>query len=71
MGAPGAITVAERVLGAFGGDPRCLNDAGSIAAFEFLAGLWRDGSWPVESLVAKYDTQVDHLVGETAWLGQN
>src|SRR5262249_40437092 len=39
-GAPAAITVAELVLG-FGGDPLVLNDAGSIAAFEFLAGLWR------------------------------
>lgn len=69
-GAPAAITVAELLLG-FGGDPLVLNDAGSIAAFEFLAGLWRDGLLARESLVAKYDTQVDHLVSETAWLAQN
>jgi trehalose transport system substrate-binding protein len=69
-GAPAAITVAELVL-AFGGDPLVLNDAGSIAAFEFLSGLWRDGLLARESLVAKYDTQVDHLVSETAWLAPN
>jgi trehalose transport system substrate-binding protein len=69
-GAPAAITLAELVLG-FGGDPLVLNDAGSVAAFEFLAGLWRDDLLARESLVAKYDTQVDHLVSETAWLAQN
>lgn len=69
-GAPAAITIAELVLG-FGGDPLVLNDSGSMAAFEFLAGLWRDGLLARESLVAKYDTQVDHLISETAWLAQN
>jgi trehalose transport system substrate-binding protein len=69
-GAPTAITVAELVLG-FGGDPLVLNDAGSVAAFDLLAGLWRDGLLARESLVAKYDTQVDHLISETAWLAQN
>jgi trehalose transport system substrate-binding protein len=69
-GAPTAITVAELVLG-FGGDPVLLNDQGSIAAFDFLAALWRDGLLARESLVAKYDTQVDHLVSETAWLAPN
>lgn len=69
-GAPAAITVAELVLG-FGGDPLALNDPGSVAAFEFLAGLWRDGLLARESLVAKYDTQVDNLVSETAWLAPN
>jgi trehalose transport system substrate-binding protein len=69
-GAPAAITVAELVLG-FGGEPVLLNDPGSVAAFEFLAGLWRDGLLARESLVAKYDTQVDHLVSETAWLAPN
>jgi trehalose transport system substrate-binding protein len=62
-GAPTAITVAELVLG-FGGDPLVLNDAGSVAAFELLAGLWRDGLLARESLVAKYDTQVDHLISD-------
>jgi trehalose transport system substrate-binding protein len=69
-GAPAAITVAELVVG-FGGNPLLLNDAGSVAAFELLAGLWRDDLLARESLVAKYDTQVDHLVSETAWLAQN
>jgi trehalose transport system substrate-binding protein len=69
-GAPAAITVSELVLG-FGGDPLVLNDAGSVAAFEYLAGLWREDLLARESLVAKYDTQVDHLVSETAWLAQN
>jgi trehalose transport system substrate-binding protein len=69
-GAPAAITVSELVLG-FGGDPLVLNDAGSVAAFEFLASLWKDGLLARESLVAKYDTQVDHLVSETAWLAPN
>lgn len=69
-GAPAAITIAELVL-SFGGDPLVLNDAGAVAAFEFLAGLWRDDLLARESLVAKYDTQVDHLVSETAWLAQN
>jgi trehalose transport system substrate-binding protein len=69
-GAPTAITVAELVVG-FGGDPLVLNDAGSVAAFELLAGLWRDGLLARESLVAKYDTQVDNLISETAWLAQN
>jgi trehalose transport system substrate-binding protein len=54
-GAATAITVAELVLG-FGGDPLMLNDAGSVAAFEFLAGLWRNGLLAHGSLVAEYDT---------------
>jgi trehalose transport system substrate-binding protein len=69
-GAPAAITVAELVR-AFGGEPVVLNDPGSVAAFEFLGGLWRDGLLARESLVAKYDTQVDHLISETAWLAPN
>ena len=56
---------------ASGAIPLVLNDAGSVAAFEFLAGLWREGLLARESLVAKYDTQVDNLVSETAWLAPN
>ena len=37
LGGSAAVTVAEWVV-AFGGDPLVLNDAGSVAAFEFLAG---------------------------------
>jgi len=69
-GAGTAITVAEWIV-AFGGDPLVLNDAGSVAALEFLQGLWREGLLGRESLVAKFDTQVDFLFGETAWLAQN
>jgi trehalose transport system substrate-binding protein len=69
-GAGTAVTVAEWIV-AFGGDPLVLNDAGSVAALEFLQGLWRDGLLSRESLVAKFDTQVDFLFGETAWLAQN
>jgi trehalose transport system substrate-binding protein len=69
-GPAAAITVAELILG-FGGDPLLLDDAGSVAAFEFLAELWREGLLARESLVAKYDTQVDHLMSETAWLASN
>jgi trehalose transport system substrate-binding protein len=70
LGGGAAVTVAEWVT-AFGGDPLVLNDAGSIAAFEFLQGLWREGLLARESLVAKFDTQVDFLQGETAWLARN
>jgi trehalose transport system substrate-binding protein len=69
-GPAASVTVAELIVG-FGGNPLLLNDAGSVAAFEFLAGLWREGLIARESLVAKYDTQVDHLVSETAWLAPN
>jgi trehalose transport system substrate-binding protein len=69
-GAGTAVTIAEWIV-AFGGDPLVLNDAGSVAALEFLQGLWREGLLSRESLVAKFDTQVDFLFGETAWLTQN
>ncbi len=70
QGAPSAITIAEWIVG-FGGDPLVLNDEGSVRAFEFLQSLWAEGLLLKESLLAKYDTQVDFLVGETAWLAQN
>jgi trehalose transport system substrate-binding protein len=70
LGGSAAVTVAEWVV-AFGGDPLVLNDAGSVAAFEFLQGLWREGLLARESLVAKFDSQVDFLQGETAWLARN
>ncbi|HEV8676258.1 MAG TPA: extracellular solute-binding protein, partial [Methylomirabilota bacterium] len=69
-GAAAAVTIAEWVV-AFGGDPLVLNDAGSLAAFEFLGSLWQEGLLARESLLAKYDTQVDYLQGETAWLAAN
>jgi trehalose transport system substrate-binding protein len=69
-GGAAAITIAELIV-AFGGDPLVLNDEGSVQAFEFLQGLWREGILARESLLAKYDTQVDFLQGETAWLAAN
>jgi trehalose transport system substrate-binding protein len=65
-----AVTVSEWIV-SFGGDPLVLNDAGSVAAFEFLQGMWQDELLARESLQAKFDTEVDYLRGETAWLAQN
>ena len=70
QGAPAAVTIAEWIVG-FGGNPLVLNDRGSVQAFEFLRSLWAEGVLLKESLLAKYDTQVDFLVGETAWLAPN
>ena len=42
-----------------------------MRGFAFLQGLWREGLLAEESLLAKYDTQVDYLQGETAWLTSN
>ena len=53
------------------GNPLLLNDAGSVRAFEFLQSLWTEGLLARESLLAKYDTQVDYLQGEAAWLAPN
>jgi trehalose transport system substrate-binding protein len=69
-GGAAAVTVTEWIL-MFGGDPLVLNDDGAVRALEFLQGLWRDGLLAQESLLAKYDTQVDYLQGETAWLAPN
>ncbi|HEV8571968.1 MAG TPA: extracellular solute-binding protein [Actinomycetota bacterium] len=65
-----AITVSEWIL-SFGGDPLVLNDEGSVAAFEFLQGVWQDDLLARESLQARFDTEVDYLRGETSWLAQN
>jgi trehalose transport system substrate-binding protein len=70
QGAGTAVTISEWIV-AFGGDPLVLNDAGSVRALEFLQELWREGLLARESLLAKFDTQVDFLQGETAWLAQN
>jgi trehalose transport system substrate-binding protein len=64
------VTVTELLVG-FGGNPLLLDDAGSVAAFEYLARLWQEGLLARESLLAKYDSQVDYLQGETAWLAAN
>jgi trehalose transport system substrate-binding protein len=65
-----AVTISEWIV-SFGGDPLILNDEGSVAAFEFLQGMWQDDLLARESLQAKFDTEVDYLRGETAWLAQN
>jgi len=69
-GAAAAVTISEWIV-AFGGNPLVLNDSGSVAAFETLQAFWREGLLAEESLLAKYDTQVDYLQGETAWLAPN
>ncbi|MGH2707344.1 MAG: sugar ABC transporter substrate-binding protein [Actinomycetota bacterium] len=70
QGDPAAVTISEWIL-SFGGNPLLLNDEGSEAAFEFLQRMWREGLLARESLQGQYDTEVDNLRGETAWLAQN
>jgi trehalose transport system substrate-binding protein len=69
-GDPAAVTISEWIV-SFGGNPLILNDEGSVEAFEFLQSMWRDGLIARESLLAKFDTEVDYLQGETSWLAQN
>lgn len=69
-GGAAAVTLTEWIV-AFGGNPLLLNDAGAVRAVEFLQSLWAEGLLARESLLAKYDTQVDYLQGETAWLAAN
>jgi trehalose transport system substrate-binding protein len=69
-GGAAAVTLTEWIV-AFGGSPLLLNDAGAVRALEFLRSLWAEGLLARESLLAKYDTQVDYLQGETAWLASN
>jgi len=70
QGAAAAVTITEWIV-AFGGNPLVLNDPGSVRAFEALRTLWAERLLARESLLAKYDTQVDYLQGETAWLAPN
>lgn len=69
-GDPAAVTISEWIV-SYGGNPLILNDDGSLAAFTFLQGLWRDELLARESLLGKFDTEVDYLRGETAWFAQN
>jgi trehalose transport system substrate-binding protein len=69
-GDPGAVTISEWIV-SFGGNPVLLNDEGSIKAFEFIQSLWKDNLLARESLLGKFDTEVDNLQGETAWFAQN
>jgi trehalose transport system substrate-binding protein len=70
QGDPAAVTISEWIV-SYGGNPLILNDQGSADAFTFLQQLWQGGLLAKESLQAKYDTEVDNLKGETAWLAQN
>jgi trehalose transport system substrate-binding protein len=67
---PLGITISEWVV-SYGGDPLLLNDNGSVQAFTFLQGLWKEGVFAKESKQAKYDTEVNYLKGETSWLATN
>ena len=64
------VTISEWIV-SYGGNPLLLNDQGSVQAFTFLQGMWREGLIARESLTAKYDTEIDNLRGETAWFAQN
>ncbi len=70
QGDPAAVTISEAIV-SFGGNPLILNDDGSVRAFEFIQGLWRDGLLARESLLGKFDTEPEYLIGETAWYAQN
>ncbi len=70
QGDPAAVTISELIV-SFGGNPLILNDEGSVRAFEFVQGLWRDGLLARESLLGKFDTEPEYLIGETAWYAQN
>ena len=67
---PLGVTVSEWIV-SHGGDPLILNDDGSVRAFTFLQGLWKAGVFAKESRLAKFDTEVDYLRGETAWFATN
>ena len=67
---PLGVTISEWVV-SYGGNPLILNDSGSVQAFTFLQGLWKEGVFAKESLQAKYDTEVNYLRGETSWLATN
>jgi trehalose transport system substrate-binding protein len=67
---PAGVTISEWIV-SYGGDPLILNDAGSVQAFTQLQQLWQQGLLAKESLQAKFDTEVNYLQGETAWLAQN
>lgn len=67
---PLGVTVSEWVV-AHGGNPLILNDTGSVQAFTTLQDLWKAGVFAKESRLAKFDTEVDYLKGETAWFATN
>jgi trehalose transport system substrate-binding protein len=64
------VTISEWIV-SYGGDPLVLNDEGSVQAFTTLQQLWQQELLAKESLQSKYDTDIDYLRGETAWMAQN
>jgi trehalose transport system substrate-binding protein len=69
-GDPAAVTISEWIV-SYGGNPLIINDEGSVQAFTTLQSMWQQDLLARESLQAKFDTEVDYLQGETAWLAQN
>jgi trehalose transport system substrate-binding protein len=69
-GDPAAVTLCELIV-SHGGDPRVLNDPGSVAAFTFVQRLARDGLLPRHSFEARYDTEIEYLLTERSFLAQN
>jgi trehalose transport system substrate-binding protein len=67
---PLGVTISEWVV-SYGGDPLILNDQGSIQAFQFLQGMWKENDFAPESKQAKYDTEINYLRGETSWFATN
>jgi trehalose transport system substrate-binding protein len=65
-----AVTISSWIV-SYGGDPLILNDEGSVQAFTTLQQLWQDELLAPESLQSKFDTDIDYLRGETAWMAQN
>ena len=65
-----AVTISSWIV-SYGGDPLILNDEGSVQAFTTLQQLWQDELLARESLQSKFDTDIDYLRGETAWMAQN
>lgn len=68
-GTAGATVHYIDFIHAAGGDPLVLNDAGSKAAFAYLAKLWPHLS--PESRRADYNTMNQFLAMESVYLGQN
>ena len=54
-----------------GGDPLVLNDAGTVAAYEFLQGLEQDGLLHADSALAKWDTSNESFARGDVYLMQN
>ena len=69
-GDPAAVTVCELIL-SHGGNPLVLNDPGSVAAFQFVQRLWREGLLAPASFEAKWDTEVRNLLDGTTALAEN